>query len=106
MRKVMTRVLPVPAPARINSGPWRVSTARRCWGFNEPRFNMRARSVERARVDATSLNSIPQKELNNPFSSQIPHHRSGFLRFQPLQILRYELGDFLELGNVGRIDIH
>jgi hypothetical protein len=37
---VITRVLPVPAPARINTGPFIVSTASLCWGFNEPRFNM------------------------------------------------------------------
>src|ERR1035438_3270830 len=42
MRNVMTRVLPVPAPARISSGPLRVSTAWRCWGLSEFRFNTRA----------------------------------------------------------------
>src|SRR5664280_1277157 len=42
MRNVMTRVLPVPAPARINTGPFNVSTAWRCWGLSEFRFNTRA----------------------------------------------------------------
>src|SRR5215472_8490498 len=30
----MTRVLPLPAPARINTGPSLVSTASRCCGFS------------------------------------------------------------------------
>ena len=34
MRKVMTRVLPVPAPARISTGPRIVSTACRCCGLS------------------------------------------------------------------------
>jgi hypothetical protein len=42
MRNVMTRVLPVPAPARISTGPFKVSTAWRCWGFSEFKFNTRA----------------------------------------------------------------
>src|SRR6266568_2868619 len=42
MRNVMTRVLPVPAPARINTGPFNVSAAWRCWGLSEFRFNTRA----------------------------------------------------------------
>src|SRR6516225_1983476 len=43
MRYVMTRVLPVPAPARINTGPRTVSTACLCCGF---------RSEDVSRVDA------------------------------------------------------
>src|SRR5262249_60094034 len=34
MRKVMARVLPVPAPARMSRGPSVVSAARRCSGFS------------------------------------------------------------------------
>jgi len=34
MRYVMTRVLPLPAPARISTGPSVVSTASRCWGLS------------------------------------------------------------------------
>src|SRR5579872_7004235 len=34
MRWVMTRVLPDPAPARINTAPSTASTASRCWGFS------------------------------------------------------------------------
>ena len=40
MRNVMTRVLPVPAPARMRTGPFSVSTASRCCGFNELRFGI------------------------------------------------------------------
>jgi hypothetical protein len=32
--------LPVPAPAKIKTGPFSVSAARSCWGFNELRFNI------------------------------------------------------------------
>src|SRR5213593_1878614 len=39
-RKVITRVLPVPAPARIKTGPRRVSTAWRCCGLSEPKSNI------------------------------------------------------------------
>src|SRR5579864_261206 len=34
MRYVITRVLPLPAPARIRTGPSVVSTASRCCGFS------------------------------------------------------------------------
>src|SRR5665213_3394255 len=34
MRKVSTRVLPLPAPARINKGPVNVSTASACRAFS------------------------------------------------------------------------
>src|SRR5512133_3822416 len=40
MREVITRVLPVPAPARISTGPCRVMTASRCCGFSVLRFNI------------------------------------------------------------------
>src|SRR6516162_8958275 len=35
----MTRVLPLPAAARISTGPLTVSTASRCWGFNCERYD-------------------------------------------------------------------
>src|SRR5436305_832415 len=34
MRKVITRVLPLPAPARINTGPSTASAASRCCGLS------------------------------------------------------------------------
>src|SRR5205085_11265476 len=37
MRYVITRVLPLPAPARISTGPSVVSTASRCCGFSSSR---------------------------------------------------------------------
>ena len=39
-REVMTRVLPVPAPARIKTAPSVVSTACRCCGLSEAREDM------------------------------------------------------------------
>jgi hypothetical protein len=45
MRKVITRVLPVPAPARIKTGPLVLSTACLCSGFRALKFTMRARSL-------------------------------------------------------------
>src|ERR1035441_3503596 len=43
MRKVMTRVLPVPAPARMSTGPLTVSAAWRCCGLSVFKFNMGAK---------------------------------------------------------------
>ena len=43
MRKVMTRVLPVPAPARIKTGPSVVSTAWRWAGFKDDKFSISGR---------------------------------------------------------------
>src|SRR6185437_2273713 len=37
IRCVITRVLPLPAPARINTGPSVVSAASRCWGLRPER---------------------------------------------------------------------
>src|SRR3569623_555163 len=36
MRAVMVRVLPVPAPARMSTGPLMCMTASRCWGLSIP----------------------------------------------------------------------
>src|SRR5580658_8152561 len=41
MRNVMTRVFPLPAPARISTGPSVVSTASRCCGFSSSRNDKR-----------------------------------------------------------------
>src|SRR5437773_3296479 len=41
----MTRVLPVPAPARIKTGPWMVSTASRCCGLRALRLSIAPRSL-------------------------------------------------------------
>src|SRR5436853_1845602 len=40
MRWVMTRVLPVPAPARMRIDPLVASTASRCWGFKLSRISI------------------------------------------------------------------
>ena len=42
IRWTMTRVLPLPAPARTRSGPWMVLTALRCGGLSRERSSMRA----------------------------------------------------------------
>jgi hypothetical protein len=42
----MTRVLPVPAPAKIKTGPSVVSTAWRCAGFKVAKFNIRGASIK------------------------------------------------------------
>src|SRR5712691_6746188 len=49
----MTRVLPVPAPARIKTGPSMAFTAERCAGFRQSKFNIRARSVGGAKTMAS-----------------------------------------------------
>src|SRR5208337_718667 len=41
MRNVMTRVFPLPAPARMSTGPSVVSTASRCCGFNSSKNDKR-----------------------------------------------------------------
>src|SRR5208282_620888 len=41
MRNVMTRVFPLPAPARISTGPSVVLTASRCCGFSSSRNDKR-----------------------------------------------------------------
>ena len=49
MRVVMTRVLPVPAPARTRRGPSVVEAASRCAGLSEARSGLSARE-ERLRA--------------------------------------------------------
>ena len=49
MRKVMTRVFPEPAPARISTGPSRWSTASRCSGFSLSRKSMGEFIIRRRR---------------------------------------------------------
>src|SRR6266516_4515926 len=80
----MTRVLPVPAPARIKTGPWIVSTASRCCGFNEFRFNMRARSVRRRGANATNLRLRPASNSGLPSGSVSATHRC--VRSQPMNL--------------------
>src|SRR3954464_82625 len=73
MRKVITRVLPVPAPARIKTGPFNVSAARRCCGLSELRFNIgkvygaeKNSEQEQTRV---VKNFFPNGNLTNGFFS-------------------------------------
>src|SRR5262245_44248004 len=54
MRCVITRVLPEPAPARINNGPSTCATASRCAGFNDESAFMEIRKdAERRQQNIT-----------------------------------------------------
>src|SRR5215471_5254815 len=48
IRYVMTRVLPLPAPARISTGPSVVSTASRCCGFSLDRYEDKFQDTRKA----------------------------------------------------------
>src|SRR6266849_7650995 len=53
MRWVSTRVLPLPAPAKINKGPSSAVTAARCGGFSPAR-----RSTPRSAAEEVTLKSL------------------------------------------------
>ena len=53
MRWVMTRVLPLPAPARISTGPSVASTASRCCALSAGRSERDGASGTRRAVSAT-----------------------------------------------------
>src|SRR4051812_28412896 len=97
----MTRVLPVPAPARIKTGPLIVSTASLCCGFSELRLIMRGRefkSERRARKSekrkifgaarSNGLNAFKCEggRTANPNGQQTDHHRKNHIQpaAQPL----------------------
>src|ERR1700693_4349854 len=64
MRNVMTRVFPLPAPARISTGPSVVSTASRCCGFSSSRNDKRK--------------LLPRQILHGGETGAPPvHHRTG-----------------------------
>src|SRR5947208_2447156 len=54
MRRVIVVVLPVPAPARMQTGPRTASAARRCSGFRPARESTR-RAYSRARRTPVSV---------------------------------------------------
>src|SRR6476661_7186252 len=62
MRKVMTRVFPEPAPARINTGPSRWSTASRCSGFSLSRKSMGGVHYTTPYVAALARSSAPARD--------------------------------------------
>src|SRR5215831_4828954 len=46
----MTRVLPLPAPARINTGPSTASTASRCWGLSWDKYEGKLQVTRKTRL--------------------------------------------------------
>src|SRR5438552_11388458 len=65
IRWVKTRVLPLPAPAKINSGPSSAVTAARCGGFS-PASKSTARSAAAGVVDAKAKASLPGAVTRKP----------------------------------------
>ena len=68
IRKVMTRVFPVPTPAKIKTGPSMVSTARRCCGLSVERFNMR---IGERSCGRTQLRIDPVRRSRNSMNAWI-----------------------------------
>src|SRR5207302_8207462 len=75
MRNVMTRVFPLPAPARISTGPSVVSTASRCCGFNSSRNDkrklLRNKSVPKfyiASVERRAMKGLVERRSSPPAS--------------------------------------
>src|SRR5437867_2867286 len=58
MRQVITRVLPVPAPARMSTGPSVVLTARRCSGLSEVKSNIKRSVPGDAVLDAAGFEAF------------------------------------------------
>src|ERR1700686_1065022 len=66
MRNVMTRVFPLPAPARISTGPSTVSTASRCCGFSSSRNDKRE--------------LLPQKSVSKYYIALVERRESPHVR--------------------------
>src|ERR1051325_5014888 len=98
MRKVITRVLPVPAPARIRTGPLIVAAASRCWRLSVVRFTI-ARGVYWVTL-------VKQGEGRRNASTLQQELRLRILRLDPLQVFSKKRRHVLELGDVCRIDGH
>src|SRR5438270_5679844 len=62
----MARVLPLPAPARIKTGPCTVSAASRCWGLS---------SLRRFRLKFTTIRCLSRSV--HPISAEGGWHESG-----------------------------
>src|SRR5436190_14813548 len=98
----MTRVLPVPAPARIKTGPRTVSTASRCCGFSELKSGMCARIVIAAGAN-TSRSTEPQEQCDRESrtDARAGPRRSAFpiaLGVQVRDLLLEELRRIREFG--------
>src|SRR5271166_1095271 len=76
----MTRVLPLPAPASISTGPLTVSTASRCWGFNCERIDKSSvltfwvgRLIRLAGADLFAHEAaVPTFLAGTPFAQELP----------------------------------
>src|SRR6202011_1826894 len=73
MRWVSTRVLPLPAPAKINSGPSSAVTAARCGGFSPARRSIaRSAAGEEDRVNTDASLVAPAAAAHPPGGHLIP----------------------------------
>ena len=72
MRWVMTRVLPVPAPARTSSGPSVVVTASRCGGLRPERSTGRRRRIASRTDGAAKLFARPMAASPRAYPSARP----------------------------------
>src|SRR5688572_13549309 len=82
MRQVITRVLPVPAPARIKTGPFIVATARRCSGLSESRLNIGTRILVQREVVTRRHTRKAAKVIKVIHK---PPEASGYSTLQPLR---------------------
>src|SRR6266699_4165601 len=86
----MTRVLPLPAPARISTGPSVVSTASRCCGFSWSRKDNAGVAPEsliqfyRECVGRTLLSAPVDSDFKN-FGAQAMLHRQDQLQRQRIE---------------------
>src|ERR1035437_3907588 len=100
----MTRVLPLPAPARINTGPSTVSTALRCSGFSLSRRSCKGNRRELRAVLDYKVYAVaaPPRHFGHPlilvrFAAVVLGHITG----QPGGRLALHLA-FRTLGNLAQ----
>ena len=85
MRRMSTVVLPLPAPARMSSGPSAASAACRCWGFRSLRLiSITACRAARKRVLNVSMvyfliSVICPETANGTTAGRSFHYTSFFL---------------------------
>src|SRR5712692_5138659 len=102
MRWAMTRVLPLPAPARTSTGPFVVVTASRCGGFSGAR---RLSAVTAGCGMGTNDNTTARGRAPHPALSPVGRGRRDLLpciRSARLR-LRLALLDGYGLGEVSRL---
>src|SRR5579864_4784789 len=87
----MTRVFPLPAPARISTGPSVVSTASRCWGLSWSKKDNGPDASSKLRISIVD------------FGWQIGDYgrtANSSLQQSRLHIIRLEEAGFLKLARV------